>query len=114
MKKLIIAVCFIFGMGLAIALDLSSKGTYRLWKEAENHVKVQRIITDPNGVLTVIWERSYGIDEVTRQLAQAQTKPAFWNNGDAVQYIAAQKVKTKTEIDRWQAIKNKFVAQIDN
>lgn len=114
MKKLIL-VLVILGMGLVFAIDLSSTGQYRLWKEAENHVKVQRTITDPNGVITVVWERSYGLEQVTKKIAAAQTQVIFYdmNNADAISYVAGLKAKAIAKLNKWQAIKDKFDGALD-
>ena len=112
MKKLILAL-FVLAMGVVIALDLSNKGQYRLLKEAENHVKIQRTITDPNGVLTVIWERSLGLQLATRKLTSAQVEVKFYdmNDVEAITYVAGQKKKAAEilGISRktlWEKIKN--------
>lgn len=115
MKKLITVIIILLA-GVVIALDLSNKGQYRLWKQAENHVKVQRTITDPNGLVIVVWEKSYGLNTATSKRNTALVEYNFFNDMNDVEkiaYVDAKKTVAGIKVVKWNAIVNKFAGTID-
>lgn len=110
---IILPILVLLTISVAIGIDLSDKGVFRLWKEAENHVKIQRTITDPNGTLTVVWEKSYGMDEAESNLLDAQKEYIFWRDVNSIDYVAAQKKKAGIKVLKWRAIVDKFSGAID-
>lgn len=115
MKIITIIIIILVVIGSALALNLESKGAYRLWKYAEDHVAVQRVIKDVEDVNHVVWERVYDLREAQINRATAQAEYRFWdmNDVEAIAYVVGKKAVAEAKVARWDVIVNKFATAID-
>ena len=113
MKKLIVLVCLILGMGIVAALDFSNVAGVKEQpvKLAENHVAIEQSAFDKDGKKIVLgYSEHYGYRNAMRKWADANDLETFWdmNSVEAVAYAAGEKAKATADKVKYQAILNTF------